>query len=277
MRHGWTSLAFAAASAACSFTALDGFSGGASAGGTGDGGGASSSSSGAAASSSSSSSGASSSSSSSGDGGTPLDSGACAFCTNFEGTTFKQLGLEVWAPAPGRIEIDNGTVRARLPELSDGTKPFVAIERDVSTTARRVTLEVDVNVDEDASWNGFGGSAVLLAVGIRGQDQELGFELYFAGTYTNITTNNDGAYTFDNTSSRIPVDRAVRVRLEGDFTAGNGSYKLFYDGSLVGERAGIAFKTVSKGATEIMLGLARNNPPTPALDVRYDNLAVTLP
>ena len=83
-------------------------------------------------------------------------------------------------------------------------------------------------------------------------------------------------YEADAKPFRTPQPSLLKLFLEFDLDPVHGSYKLWFDGTLVAQRSEFAFANPGSGKLRITLGMHSVNPPTPAFDVRYDNVVVDL-
>lgn len=98
--------------------------------------------------------------------------------------------------------------------------------------------------------------------------------LFRAPAETTLSIEQNDVTTRYQQVQALPYDKWLRVTLEVVPTAPKGSIRLLYDGLVVYENANVGFGTPSVPETYVDLGLARFTPPSPALDVLYDNVTI---
>jgi hypothetical protein len=216
----------------------------------------------------------------------PMDAGADAavsalcprtavYCNDFESGEVADISDDFDVSDTAALTIEDGVLHAEVAGHADDGHFYALVGRTLSTTgATKATLEVDVNV-EVVDWDRMDGNAIVLEISLEGEPRHA-MELYVASDNASITTTTDHL-VYDGADGDLPRGRTVRVRLESDFTPHDGSMRLYFDGKLVAHHDGIDFAPTADPILRFGIGLARNNAPTPPLDVKYDNLAVSMP
>jgi hypothetical protein len=214
------------------------------------------------------------------DGARFCDGRASTLCMDFDEGTLEQTAVTIDTTGGGSLTIDDAlsasaprSLRARLGALPDPGHVFAKLDWQAQTAVfRPVRLEFDIRL-EGTSWAGQGGNVSLFAVGLPGRHSQ---ELFIGDGYAAITTNNNGEATYTGVSEVFSPNKWIHVLFEADFTPGLGSVRLWMNEAKVADVSGIAFVGNDISLVEIQIGMARYNAPTPALDVRYDNVVVEL-
>lgn len=92
-------------------------------------------------------------------------------------------------------------------------------------------------------------------------------------TTTLSIEQNDIATRYQSVQ-KLPYAKWVRVTLEVSPTVPKGTLRLLYDGLVVFESTNIANAAPSVPQTYVDVGVARFTPPSPAVDVLYDNVTI---
>lgn len=219
------------------------------------------------------------------DGGTAKDAttdspaGFCprrnVYCNDFSSGE-ASLGQRVAVSKDvGSLTLENGTLVSRLDALPNPGQFEAQAQYVLPEGSLAAVIEIDVNVSP-ASWNG--GNMIIMGFYYAGQANDHAYELYIDGNISSITTTENGQLLYDNATRDLPRGAWVHVKLEVDFTPHNGSFRVSYDGMPAISHSGpIDFLPTETPSFVLSVGMTRNNAPTPALTVAYDNLALSLP
>lgn len=211
------------------------------------------------------------------DGGGDGDAGACPasalYCNDFSGGAVADIGV-VDLSSTGSLALVDGELVAKLDALPNPGRHVAEILHSLPSSARKATVEVDVNVSP-ATWPG--GNMVILALEYDGAPSDHAEELYIDDESSITTTTNNETYVYDGAEQALARGKWVHVKLDADFTPHAGAFALSYDGTVVASRNGIDLSPSTNVGFKVRVGLRRNagNSPTPALTVRYDNLVVS--
>lgn len=98
--------------------------------------------------------------------------------------------------------------------------------------------------------------------------------LFHAPLETTLSIEQNDISTRYQPVQKLPYGTWVHVTLEVAPTVPKGSVRLLYDGIVVYENANVVNAAPSVPQTYIDVGIARFTPPSPAVDVLYDNVTI---
>jgi hypothetical protein len=209
---------------------------------------------------------------------------AATFCADFDqgqrnagwsgsdetggGTLLLDTARSVSAPA---------SLRSTLPARDVAGSVYQDLLRSFASTWRPVRIELDVWI-EPIAWGTRTGSVALAEVYWVSANDAPGqlLELTKDGPRMTTVTTSAGAPVFTNASAPLAASAWNHVVIEADAKAAGASVKAWFGGKLVVDRSGFAFQGGPSTTIEVWIGLARYERPTPAFDVRYDNVQITL-
>jgi len=211
--------------------------------------------------------------------GTDARTDVCAgdFCSTFDSPAALADYEESSIVNGGTVVVQDGQLRASIPAITKiENRPEAAYVRTISRTSRKAAIELDMRV-EHGDFTGLDGNATVLYVDCLASGYS-NIQVYVGQSYSQVVPLRDnGAFESDRTSPNIPRAANIHVRLEFDFDPVKGSYRLFFDGSVVASRSNYAFGNAGEvQRLRIQLGVQTPNPPAPLFDVRYDNVVVDL-
>jgi hypothetical protein len=211
------------------------------------------------------------------DGSTVADADAgllcpptATFCSDFSSGSPNDLSQDVTIAGGGSLTID-GTLHSTLPAHAEPGSFADAFFNVISDTGRHAVLDVDMNFAVTDFHNK--GNVSVLTLNVAADPYE-SVEIYVNPQGTSTTLQVPGSdLIYDNASEDIPRGQWVHIRLEADFTPHNGFINVAFNGDKVIEHTAIDFSEVN-GSLRFGIGIVRSNYPTPAFDIRYDNLIV---
>ena len=220
------------------------------------------------------------------DGGNETGSNGCpegphAVCADFDGDDWQKT-LETAQDPVGFVGRDGSrstsapfSLRTSLAESSVGFHLATATQF-VASPWRPTRMAFDIYLRSPV-WRPGDANVTLFALSFAPASTSAISTTFFIGaTGGTVTVLGPGYQTFSTSS--LPLDRWVHVRLDVTPDATNGLVSLLFDGQSVASRAGLIFDTSMRAAdgagVRAVLGLQRFNPPTPAIDCYFDNLTV---
>lgn len=162
------------------------------------------------------------------------------------------------------------SMRTNLPAMTTEDNQYAAVY-GLFTGVRGVRVSFDLKIAEP-QWQGTDKALALLHVLYPGTTNES--YLFVAPNETTLSIEQNSTATRYQEVKPPPYDEWLRIALEVVPTTPTGTLRLRYDGVVVYENASVPFTTATATETLVEVGLARFTPPSPAVDVLYDNVTI---
>jgi hypothetical protein len=213
------------------------------------------------------------------DGSTALDcdGGTYLVCATFDQGTVAAGWTGTRIESGGTLGTSNDhrsapySMRAQLPTMTTEQNQYAGVYA-TWTVVRPVRVAFDVKI-ADPKWAAATDKAfALLHVQYPSSSNET--YLFRAPSETTLSIEQNAIDTRYQKVQDLPYEKWVRVSLEIMPTVPTGTLRLKYDGLVVYENASVPMGTPTAPETLVDVGLARFTPPSPALDVLFDNVTI---
>jgi hypothetical protein len=167
-------------------------------------------------------------------------------------------------------------LRSTLPADSSGGEIFQQLNKKLLPPTRPVSVDVDVYL-EPPSWSAGDADLTILELIFRYSSPRIGHFLYVGNGKLRLVSELPSGSVEDTSTDQLPTGAWTHLRLEADPAETSGSVRLFMGSppKLVLSRPGVAFGKTTD-VVDLWLGLGRYSGRNPAIDIRYDNLVLTL-
>lgn len=162
------------------------------------------------------------------------------------------------------------SMRAQLPAMTAQQNQYATVYATWSGV-KNVRVSFDVKI-ADPGWGASDKAFELVHVQYPSSTNE--HYLFRGPTETTLSIEQNDLATRYPTVENLPYGKWVRVTLEVIPALPKGTLRLRYDGLVVYENANVTTTTPSVPQTYVDVGVARFTPPSPAVDVLYDNVTI---
>lgn len=201
------------------------------------------------------------------------DGGNYLFCSTFDDGSLTAGWDLQFTKFGGTLSLSNDArspayaMRAQLPAMTAPDNQYARLYKAIAGVPP-IRISFDVKMATPA-WEATSKAVVLFEINYPTTSNSS--YLFREVAQTTLSSEQNGTYS---KIPDLPYDQWVRVSIDVVPTTPNGALRVHYDGQKVFENSSVPFETPTTPQTDVFIGLGRFDPPSPAIDVLYDNVSI---